>query len=302
MILVTGGNGFIGRYVCAALRERHDVLALDRTRSGSRGEPVSAPIVQCDLCDEDALARVFAAHSIDTIVHLASVLNTSSSENPRLASDVNIGGSVNLFELAGKAGVKRIVYGSSITVYGTVAETDSRGVSEEYPAAPEDVYGGSKRYVEILGQAYHSQGAFDFVSVRFASVIGPGSASASSPWRSDIFEKLAQPQAMIEVPFGEDQALPLVHIDDAVDVVVRLVEAKEIAFSVYNSPSQTWTFGEMAFHVAAVNPRVKFVFGNSKVAGHPLKTDASRFIREFGVHPMLLEDRIRVVKRPGDKR
>ncbi len=296
MILVTGGNGFIGKHVCAALQERNDVLALDKTCIGSHGEHVSVPTVQCDLSDEDALARVFAAHSIDTIVHLASLLNTASGENPKLASDVNVGGSVNLFELASKFQVKRIVYGSSITVYGSVAEAAGpRGVSEEYPAAPEDVYGGSKRYVEILGAAYQSRGDFDFVSVRFASVIGPGSASASSPWRSDIFEKLRQPHATIEVPFGEDQALPLVHIDDAADVAVRLVEAKEILFSVYNSPSQTWTFSEMAAHVASQNPQIRFVFGQSKIAGHPYKTDASRFIREFDFCPLPLEDRMRSV-------
>ena len=67
---------------------------------------------------------------------------------------MNVGGSVNLFELASSFDVRRIVYGSSITVYGSVSEAGSRGVSEEYPAAPEDVYGGSKRYVEILGAAY----------------------------------------------------------------------------------------------------------------------------------------------------
>jgi nucleoside-diphosphate-sugar epimerase len=295
MILVTGGNGFIGKNVCTALQARHDVLALDKKCIGSRDQRVSVPIVQCDLTDEDALAQVFAAHPIDLIVHLASVLNTASSENPRLASEINVGGSVNLFELATKFRVKRIVYGSSITVYGSVAETVSRGVSEEYPAAPEDVYGGSKRYVEILGQAYQSQGAFDFVSVRFASVIGPGSASASSPWRSDIFEKLRQPHGEIEVPFAEDQALPLVHIDDAVGAAVRLVEAKEMAFSVYNSPSQTWTFGEMAAQVASLNPQIGFVFGQSKIVGHPYKTDASRLNREFGFCPLPLEDRIRSV-------
>lgn len=250
-------------------------------------------MVQCDLRDQDALAQVFAAHPIDSVVHLASVLNSTSNENPRLASEVNVGGSVKLFELASNYGVKRIVYGSSITVYGSVAETDSPGVSEEYPAAPEDVYGGSKRYVEILGGAYQSRGDFDFVSVRFASVIGPGSASTSSPWRSDIFEKLRHTHAEIDVPFAEDQALPLVYIDDAVDVAVRIVEDKETAFSIYNSPSQTWTFGEMGAHVASLNPKIGFVFGQSKIAGHPYKTDASRFIREFGWHSPPLEDRIR---------
>lgn len=132
MILVTGGNGFIGKNVCAALQARHDVLALDKKCTGSRDERGSVPIAQCDLTDKDALAHVFAAYPTDTIGHLASVLNTALSENPKLASEVNVGGSVNLFELASKFAVKRIVYGSSITVYGSVTETGSRGVSEEY--------------------------------------------------------------------------------------------------------------------------------------------------------------------------
>jgi nucleoside-diphosphate-sugar epimerase len=295
MILVTGGNGFVGKNVCAALQARSDVLALDKKCTGPHNKPVSFPMVQCDLSDKDALARVFATHSIDTIVHLASLLNTASSENPSLASEVNVGGSVNLFELASSHDVKRIVYGSSITVYGSVTEARSRGVSEEYPAAPEDVYGGSKRYVEILGAAYQTLGAFEFVSVRLASIIGPGSASLSSPWRSDIFEKLRLNHAQIEVPFARHEALPLVHIDDAVSVAVRLVETEETAFSVYNSPSQTWTFAEMAEHVTSVNPQIEFVFGQAKVEGHPYRTDASRFSQEFGLCTIPLEDRLRFV-------
>ena len=76
MILVTGGNGCIGRNICAALQTRHEVVALDKTRPDSRVERNFAPMVQCDLSDEDALAAVFAAHSIDTIVHLAAVAQT----------------------------------------------------------------------------------------------------------------------------------------------------------------------------------------------------------------------------------
>ena len=65
-----------------------------------------------------------------------------------------------------------------------------------------------------------------------------------------------------------------------------------MAFSVYNSPSETWTFAEMAEHVASVNPQIEFVFGQAKVVGHPLKTDASRFSQEFGFCPLPLEDRL----------
>ena len=291
MILVTGANGFLGKRICTGLiGNGHRVLGLDKTH---RAVDEGAAFVQCDLCDAEAVERVLEEHPIETIVHLAALLRTVCIADPQLAARVNIGGSASLFAAAKKLNVRRIVFGSSITVYGTVSAT-AEGVTEDYPPAPEDAYGGSKRYVEIMGETCQARGDFEFVAARIASVVGPGSDSATSPWRSDIFERLAaSTRAAIRFPSASDQALPLVHVEDVAQMIGRLVESTTMRHSVYNAPSQTYTFGELANHVTSINPQIQIAFGESQVVGHPHRVDASQFCSEFNLCPPSLESRLR---------
>ena len=120
MILVTGGRGFIGRSVCSALAVLgYDVVALDRAGGDGPDRDLPVSTIACDVRDAERVARAFRRCSPSVVVHLASLLNTASRRNPRDAMAVNIGGSLNLLEAARKFGVPRVIYGSSISVYGS---------------------------------------------------------------------------------------------------------------------------------------------------------------------------------------
>lgn len=295
LILVTGGNGFIGRYVCSVLSAHgKNVVALDRKGlSGSTGKTTYLS-VKCDISDKDHVEQIFRQHSFTTIVHLASLLNTASRESPLDATLINIGGSLNILEAARKFRVPRVIYGSSISVYGSKSGRGWDAILETESAVPEDIYGATKRYVEILGDAYRQQFGVQFISLRISSVIGPGAVNTSSPWRSDIFEKLGLPhEAEVSIPYKKDEALPLVYVKDVADMFECLVDAEQVIFSIYNTPSETWTLNELAGYIESIDKNIRIAFGRSGVSGIPRAINGQRFATEFGYTPILLKEHLR---------
>lgn len=291
-ILVTGGEGFIGRYVCSKLiAQGKKVISLDQNilnRSTGR------LTYKCDIANRDQLEQIFKAHSFTQIVHLASLLNTASRKNPKSATLVNIGGSLNILEAACKFHVPRVIYGSSISVYGSKLGLGQEGVLETDSAVPEDIYGVAKRYVEILGDIYNQKFGIQFIALRISSVVGPGAIATSSRWRSDIFEKLGLPhKTKVSIPYRKDEMLPLVYVEDVADMFGRLVDAEQVSFSVYNTPSEVWRLGELKRYLESLDKNIQITFGQSSISGIPRIINGQRFMTEFKYAPTSLKKRLR---------
>lgn len=298
MILVTGAGGFIGKQVSLALAaRRHPFVAVDRDLvKGLPGEAIRG-----DLTQNDFLRELFQSYSIDCIVHLAGLLNTYSRKWPQEAMRVNVGASLELLRLAAEHKVTRFIYGSSISVYGTKSRQSCGEVAEFEPASPEDVYGVCKRYVEVVGEGHRDRQELEFAAVRIASVVGAGSASATSKWRSDIFEALgADRPAEIQIPYRASELVPLIHVDEVANIISILAAADRLAHSVYNTPAETWSFADLQASLASLRPDVKVTLGAELVSGIPQAVDATRLIEEFGYRPRPLKERFAVAAR-GDK-
>src|SRR5215469_11758738 len=187
-ILVTGGRGFIGRALVKLIqRSGNSVVSLDRAPIADVGE-AGCEEIECDLSDVAGLRGILERQRVRKIVHLAAILPTAAQRNPARATEANVQGSLNLLELAREFNVRRFVFGGSLSVYGTYPADQI--VSEVDRAAPEDLYGAAKLYIEQLGQAYRECHGLKFVSLRIGRVVGPGAQSFSSAWRSEIFELL----------------------------------------------------------------------------------------------------------------
>src|ERR1700687_3098182 len=166
-MLVTGGRGFIGRAVAQLLQRAGYVVSLDAslpTSSSAKGREV-----ECDLTDASRLQRVFEMEQIGGIIHLAAILPTAAAREPAQATQVNIKGSLHLLEMARRFGVRRVVFGSSLSVYGTCPADEV--VSETNRAAPEDLYAAGKLYVEQLGEAYRRSYGLELVGLRIGRVV-----------------------------------------------------------------------------------------------------------------------------------
>jgi len=294
VVLVTGAGGFIGRQVCAQLRRANfEHIGLDQQ---PREDAVTG-WQACDITDSEALGRVFGACKVGAVIHLAAVLPSASRSNPSLATRVNIVGSTNLLEAAAHCGVERFVLASSMSVYGCVGTAEFR--SEQDPAAPTDVYGAAKRYVEIYGETLAKNRGLRFTALRIATVVGPGARNTASPWRSEIFEKLATGTSQeIVVPFRHRASLSLVHVEDVARMLILLAQQDRLASPIYNTPAETWPLQKLKEFIETLDRSVAVELGSSNSEGTPPLADGARFVRDFAFHLPSLADRlVQTVKR-----
>ena len=155
MILVTGGAGFIGSHTCVALAQAGiPHLILDNFGNSRRSvlerlgriTGVQPLIVEGDVRDADLLARVFAQHPIDGVIHFAALKAVGESvREPLRYYDNNVAGTVALLRAMQVAGVRTLVLSSSATVYGEPATVPIR---EDFPLSATNPYGWTKLMME----------------------------------------------------------------------------------------------------------------------------------------------------------
>ena len=292
-VLVTGSRGFIGRAVCnLLLREGYRVLAVDQAETEDDATNTRREEIQCDISDAAQVQSVFEGEEIDSIVHLAAVLPTAAQDDPRRATEVNIQGSLNLLQMASRFGARRIVFGSSLSVYGSWPH-DER-VSETHRASPDDLYGAAKIYVERLGEAYVAKHGPEFVSLRIGRVVGAGARSATSSWRSDIFERL-QTKTCDELflPFVGAERILLLHVEDVAKMLLVLLRAQKLSHLIYNAPCDSLTVSELKREIESVNSKIRVKVGHLEAIGNPRRLDSRRFEREFGFRSIPIFERLK---------
>ena len=156
-LLVTGGTGFIGSHTVALLLEAgHEVTILDNLSNSDasvvdRLQRITGrrpAIVVGDVRDAALLSDTFARQPVDAVLHFAGLKAVGESvAKPLDYYEVNVGGSVTLFQAMAAAGVNTIVFSSSATVYGDPAENP---ITEACPRAPANPYGRCKAMIEDI--------------------------------------------------------------------------------------------------------------------------------------------------------
>ncbi|MGU3374675.1 GDP-mannose 4,6-dehydratase [Chryseobacterium sp. M5A1_1a] len=261
--LITGGSGFIGSHLIERLlRNGHSVINIDNfddfynyqikikntlesidkisdfefsdketdiQRLASLSHSHNYTLYYQDIRDKKGLENIFKSHSIDMVIHLAALAGVRPSiERPLEYEEVNVRGTMNLWELCKGFNIKKFVCASSSSVYGNnekvpFAETDN----VDNPISP---YAATKKCGEILGHVYHELYHIDMIQLRFFTVYGPRQ-------RPDLaihkFTKLISEG--MEIPFYGDgnTARDYTYIDDIIDGIIKSILYLEKNSDVY---------------------------------------------------------------------
>jgi len=225
--LVTGIGGFIGSHLAERLiRDGHSVRGVDNFLSGKEENlssfESSIEFVNGDVRDRQLVNRL--AEGIDWIFHLAALVSVPRSmEEPGLAHDHNVGGTVNLFLAAKEQKVKKVVFASSAAVYGDEYALPCVETATPDPASPYALHKlTGEQYAALFHRIYDVQS----VCLRFFNVFGPRQ-DFESPYGAAIpklLEKILKGQPP-EI-FGDgEQTRDFIHVDDIVSGLILAAQA-----------------------------------------------------------------------------
>lgn len=225
-ILVTGAGGQIGSELVPALRARYgtdNVLSTD-IRTPNPDELTAGPFQVLDATDPRAVGAAAMRFEADCIYHLAAILSAIGERDPKLAYQVNMGGTVAVLEVARDQGLQVFVP-SSIAAFGPSTPHD--GTPQDTVQRPTTMYGVTKVSGELLCDYYHLRYGVDVRGVRFPGIISyaapPG--GGTTDWAVDIFMHAArgEPYSCFLPP---DAQLDMMYMPDALRATIELMEAE----------------------------------------------------------------------------
>jgi len=231
-ILVTGGAGFIGSNVVDALVEKgHKVAVVDDLSTGKeKNLNPNAQFFNIDLREKDALKEVFQSVRLEIICHIAAQIDVrKSAAYPTFDASVNIIGSINLFELAVKYNVRRIIFSSTGgALYG---ESENLPASEDTLVAPLAPYGVSKYCTEQYLDYFKRMYGIERVILRYANVYGPRQDPLGEAGVIAIFTgRILNGENPIIYGDG-NQTRDYVHVEDIVKANLLAMDSKQ---GIYN--------------------------------------------------------------------
>jgi len=234
-VLVTGGAGFIGSHLIRDLLARGDeVRVLDNFSTGNRAnlEGLDVEVVEGELRSYERVHN--AVRGVEVVFHLGALGSVPRSvQDPLTSSAVNIEGTLNVLLAARDEGVRRVVYSSSSSVYGTRRELP---VSEDQPADPLSPYGVAKlaaeRFCVSFSRVYES---FQTVVVRYFNVFGP----RQSPFSQyaaviPLFITAIAGGNPVRIEGDGEQRRDFTYVSNVVDGTIRAAEAEGANGQIFN--------------------------------------------------------------------
>ena len=179
-VLVTGGAGYIGSHTCVELLNAgEEIIILDnfynsKPEALNRIRQITGKdflFYEADLLDKAAIERIFSENSIDSVIHFAGLKAVGESvQKPILYYHNNITGTLNLCDVMQSHNVKKIVFSSSATVYGS---PKSVPIDETFPLSTTNPYGSTKLMIEqILRDIYTADKEWSIALLRYFNPIG----------------------------------------------------------------------------------------------------------------------------------
>ena len=292
-ILVVGATGFIGpRLIRKLVARGESVVGMDLNPGAATfaGVPIGAPVLRGDVTQFEDVMRTVLDVKPERLINLAYGLGAGEG-NPHQVMRLDVLGMDNCFEAARLAGVRRVVYASSIAVSGQQSHFGDRLVNEDDPVHGTSQYAMHKIFNEFQAKKYIKNYGMSIVGVRPANVTGPDKVRGS----------VDHVQIMVDAARGRPVHLPnkgmmrlLIHVEDIAEVFARVLLAEAPRHSLYNSGGIPASLGELADIVRGFIPDAKITFtneGGREESGNYL-VDWSRLAKEFGIEYPGLHTRV----------
>lgn len=313
-VLITGASGEIGHALISRLSASdpdRPIVTLDLNPLPPASAAKVRQAVNGSIIDVALLDGILAQYEVDHVYHLAALLSTRSEFSPALAHKVNVEGTLNLLEFAQKQGESHgrpvlFFYPSSIAAFGlpTLTVKNSAGkVKEDDYNVPTTIYGANKLYCEHLGRYYARHfkqlaaetmsGKVDFRCIRFPGLISAETvpSGGTSDYAPEMIHAAAEgkPYACFVRP---DTRIPFMAMPDAVDAVVRLMDAprSKLTRTVYNIGAFAPSCAEVAdvVHAAFPKPNITTKVDEKRqgiVDSWPADVDDTTARRDWGHSP-----------------
>ncbi len=255
-VLITGGAGFIGSAVAKALMDRGDAVvlvdnfndyydpSLKRARinrflrgyRNARGENKRGrfTLFRADVRNIAMMDRIIAKTRPTAIIHLAAMAGVRASlEDPSLYADVNVVGTTNIFTLAVKYKVKKVLYASSSSVYGELATVPFH--EDARVDAPVSPYAATKKAKELMAHAFHRVYGLNVAALRYFTVYGPWGRPDMGVF---LFPERILRGERIDVFNRGKMKRDFTYIDDIVRGTVTVLDA-DFSYDVFNIGGDT---------------------------------------------------------------
>lgn len=291
-VLVTGGKGFIGAIMIRkllALGEK--VVCLEPKSSPGRLADIADKVIMVagDASKMEDVADTIKKHDVKRIAHMVFTISTANPELIHQEVSVMIMGCCNVYEAAKQAGIKRVIFPSSIHRHGAQWLHGEVGLNEESPSLALTIYGVGKRLNETVAHEYNTRLGMSIVSIRIPAVYGPGARVGARGVNLPMMAAAMGSEVVMPYPATEKQCLA--HVDDVAEVGVRLLMIDKPPHEVYEIGGHTLSYGQMADLAKTFNPRASFVFGPPGLRSDlPYLIDHSRLRQDLGFEHRSIKD------------
>jgi threonine 3-dehydrogenase len=269
-ILLTGAGGQIGHDLIGALvSQGHEVVSTDLApRPPSHAHAGGVDWQRLDVTDAAAVQHMFTEIRPDCVFHLAAILSARGEQDPRLAYDVNQTGTWNVLEASRRAKVGRLIFTSSIAVFGpTPSAPLPDPTPDDVALHPTTMYGVTKVSGELLCAYYRARYGIDCRGVRFPGLISAAMPGGGSSDYALFMYVDAVRKGAYEAFARADTRIPLMYMPDAVRALLELAFADQsrLIRTMYNIAAFSPRADEIATSVRRVIPDAKFTYAPDPV-------------------------------------
>lgn len=241
-ILVTGGAGFIGRWVVKALLDDSDcrVVVLDDFSNGMRenlaefrNEPRLIEVKKGSIGQDKLVAALVKKHRPEACIHLAAQINVQDSiDDPASTFNADVEGTFRLLEICRAAKV-RFAFMSTCMVYDLASAGGA--ISEEHPVVPRSPYAGAKLAGEHLSLSYYHAYGMPVTVMRPFNTYGPHQKASGEGGVVSIFLARAIKGQDLNIYGSGKQTRDLLYVEDCADFVIRAAFSKKAEGRIINA-------------------------------------------------------------------